>query len=274
MAGWGLPIQRRGALVAALAAEAQVAGRLTGTEEMEGASPSGGSLSCGHGSTAVNARTPSSRSGCDSRWPLQPQRLRSLVAALAAFPERGPLPCKEGVAGATPAGGSEATAWTSFRYVTDSSRGRTSTRLDLPSASAARRDGLIACSTSSPLVRRGGGAATRRRGRRARAVGRPRTRRHRGSRCSRRRLRRCCSMRRCRPTRCRRRRPWRRRRRASCRHRRCRTSPKIPKIPKIPRPLRCWPSAAACSLRSRRPSRRCHRRRRARSARILRMAPG
>lgn len=30
--------------VAALAAEAQIAGRLTGTEEMEGASPSGGSL--------------------------------------------------------------------------------------------------------------------------------------------------------------------------------------------------------------------------------------
>lgn len=37
--------------VAALAAEAQTAGRLTGTEEMEGASPSGGSL-CGDSSTA------------------------------------------------------------------------------------------------------------------------------------------------------------------------------------------------------------------------------
>ena len=31
-----------------------------------------------------------------------------LVAALAVFPERGRLPCKEDVAGATPAGGSEA----------------------------------------------------------------------------------------------------------------------------------------------------------------------
>jgi hypothetical protein len=120
-----------------------------------------------------NARMPASRSGCDSRSPLQPnaggdymvrtarsigfksrrgrasvrasppilsalfmQRMSwglhvassilvsgsscaavaqwkstvsaPLVAALAVFPERGRLPCKEDVAGATPAGGSEA----------------------------------------------------------------------------------------------------------------------------------------------------------------------
>jgi hypothetical protein len=38
-------------LVVALAVEAQAAGHLTGNEEMEGAIPSDGSVTCGNGST-------------------------------------------------------------------------------------------------------------------------------------------------------------------------------------------------------------------------------
>lgn len=78
-------------LVAALAAQAQTAGLLTGSEAMEGANPSGGSFAVMV--QQQNLGAPPRGSGCDSRSPLRSNA------------EGTPLAIAKASAGSKPAGG-------------------------------------------------------------------------------------------------------------------------------------------------------------------------